>query len=837
MGIMEGAGMVKVRVFMFKLDNLMKSLLPVLCLFIYSCAMAQSQSCPLNNNFSSGTLTHWWAYTGNNAGGNGPGSIRVTYDSNTVAPSGTLGNSIIYEYQLPSVAGIQVLSTSSTDYFGGFATIPKINGYQYTNSVLLGSTSITRSNNSGVQGGYIRGISYRINVPTSAVAQPYTMTYAYAMVLENGTHNSSQQPLFSATLSTHDSIITCASPKYYLPTLNNADSRGSGAVLDSALAKSQGIFPSVHPSPNANPNSSNPNAEHLYDVWAKGWSEVTFDLSPYRGQQVTLTFEADNCVPGGHFAYAYVALRNNCDGLMISGPSVACIGSTLTYSIPGLTGASYQWGIPSDWQVVSGADSNILQVKVGNAAGRVTAQEANSCANLKDTIQVTTTPPTVAGALANDNEVCSGTNASVMTLAGYRGTILNWLSSTDGVSYTTLPVTTPAYTAQNLVTTTMYRAMVQNGGSCAVDTSSAVTILVDPQSVGGQLSPSAMSFCMGQNKDALLTLTGQTGGVQNWQSSQDGINWVDFSPANPNPMYNVLGIMQSTQYRAVVKSGVCPVATSDVSNVSFVSTPFPQAAIRPTDTTICHGTAAQLFGSISIGTNYTWSNPGTLSNPGNGDITTLPYSFQTGATPPATINYVLSVENTGCPNLLLDTFHVQVISPIIVDAGNDTAVVINQPLQLHATSSDSTANLFSWTPPTGLDNPNISDPVAILGSNTDSVRYLVKAMSEMGCFGVATILVRVFKTLPDIFVPNAFTPGKASNSIFRPIPVGIATLQYFKVYNRWGQMVYGTSAMGQGWDGRVNGKLQDVGTYVWMAQGISYMGKTIFRKGTMVLIR
>ncbi|HEX9509394.1 MAG TPA: hypothetical protein VF939_02850 [Puia sp.] len=799
--------------------------------------MAQLQSCPVNSNFSSGTLTNWLAYIGNNAGGNGPSAIRDTFGIATSAPTGTLGTSVIYEYQLPSVPGIQVLGSSTTDHFGGFATVPKINGYQYTNSVLLGSTSITRSNNSGVQGGYIRGISYRINVPTSAVPQPYTMTYAYAMVLENGTHNSSQQPLFSATLKAHDSIVSCASPKYFLPTLNNADSRGTGAVLDSAKARSNGFFPSIYPSPNPNPNSNNPDAEHLHDVWAKGWTEVTFDLSPYRGQQVILTFEADNCVPGGHFAYAYVALRNVCDGLMISGAPVACIGSTLTYSIPGLTGATYQWSIPAGWSIVSGADSNILQVKVGASPGKISAAEVNSCANLKDTIDVTTTPPTVAGALANDNEVCSGTNASVLTLSGYTGGILNWLSSIDGVNYNVLPVTSATYTAQNLVTTTTYKALVQNGGSCAIDTSSAATVLVDPKSVGGQLSPSAMVFCTGQTKDALLTLTGQTGNVQNWQSSRDGINWVDFAPADPNPTYSVLGITQSTEYRALVKSGVCPDDTSTVAAVTVVSALFPQAAVRPPDTTICYGATAQLFATITVGTNYTWSNPGTLSNPGNGSIGSTPYSIQTGASPVGTTSYILSIENAGCPNPLVDTFHVQVIPPIIVDAGNDTSVVINQPLQLHASSSDTTANFFTWTPPTGLNNPNISDPVGVYGSNIDSVRYLVKASSEVGCYGVASILVRVFKTLPDIFVPNAFTPGKGSNGIFRPIPVGISKLEYFKVFNRWGQMVYGTSAIGQGWDGRVNGKLQDIGSFVWMAQGISYAGKTIFRKGTMVLIR
>lgn len=785
---------------------------------------------------------HWEAYTGNNSGGNGVITTnppnRLYYDSGAAAPSGTIGASTIYEFQLPSVPGIQVLSSSSTDYFGGFATVPKINGYQYTNSVLLGSTSITRSNSSGVQGGYVRGISYLISVPTSAVPQPYTMTYAYAMVLENGTHNSNQQPLFSATLSAHGSVISCASPKYFLPTHDNADNRGSGAVLDTALAESQGIYLSPHVSPNSNPNSNSPNAEHLRDVWYKGWTEVTFDLSPYRGQQVTLTFEADNCVPGGHFAYAYVALRNVCDGLMISGPSVACIGSTLTYSIPGLTGASYQWKIPDGWSVVSGADSNILKVKVGATGGKISAQEVNSCANLTDTIPVTTTLPTVAGLVLNDKEVCAGTNSTLLSLTGNMGDILNWLSSTDdGATWNQLPVTAASYTAQDLVTTTSYRVLVQNGGSCDIDSSAAAIITVDPKTVGGQLSPASMFFCMGQNKDALLTLTGQTGTVQNWQSSPDGVTWSDFSPANTNPVYSVLGITQPTLYRALVQSGVCPADISAPAAITVVPALFPQATIDPTDTSICYGSVAPLNAAITIGTNYTWSNTETLTNPGNGNIGSTPYFIHAVASPLKTTGYVLSIENAGCPNPLIDTFQIHVIPPIIVDAGRDTSIVMGQPLQLHASSNDTSGDIFTWTPIIGLDNPNTPDPVATLGAETDSIRYLVKATSEIGCYGVASILVRVFKTLPDIFVPNAFTPGKASNGIFRPIPVGISSIEYFRVYNRWGQLVFGTTAIGPGWDGRLNGKLQDPGTYVWMVQGKSYTGKTIFRKGTMVLVR
>jgi gliding motility-associated-like protein len=816
----------------------MKHFFPVVLLLVSSTVSAQTQVCPLNNSFSLGSLTHWEAYTGSNGGGN-PSTNKFYYDSTVAAPTGTIGSNVIYEYQLPSTAGIQILSTSTIDPFGNFASIPRINGYQYTNSVLLGSTAISR-NGGGIGGGYVRGISYLINVPPGPATEPYTMTYAYAMVLENGTHNSNQQPLFSATLSVHDSVITCASPKYFLPTNNGSTDRGTGAILDTALAKSEGFFLSERVSPNSNPNSASPNAGHLQDVWAKDWTEVTFDLSPFRGQQVTLTFETDNCVPGGHFAYSYVALRNVCAGLQISGFNVACIGSTLTYSIPGLTGATYQWQVPSDWSILSGNDSSVMKVKVGNQTGKIIALETNSCANLKDTLDVTTSPPTIAGAVTKDAEVCSGANTSSLTLNGVRGSVLNWLASTNnGASYSVLNDNTPLYTAQDLTQTTVYKALVQNGSSCDVDTSSGATVLVDPRSVGGKLSPSILQFCLGQNKDALLVLSGETGGAVDWQSSPDGVTWSDFSPVYTANEYSLIGLTDPTQYRVIIKSGVCPADTSSVADVQLVKVLFPQATYDPADTAICYGSKAALNASISIGSNYAWANTNTLANPGNGIVNITPYAIKAVASPTSTTNYILSIVNAGCPNALIDTFHIQVIPPILVDAGNDTSVVINQPLQLHASSNDTTGagDGFTWTPIIGLNNPDIPDPIALLGGETDSIRYFVKATSAYGCFGLANILVRVFKTAPDIFVPNAFTPGGATNNIFRPIPVGISSLQYFKVFNRWGQLVYATSAMGQGWDGRVNGRLVDSGTFVWMVQGVSYTGKTVYHKGTMVLVR
>jgi len=92
--------------------------------------------------------------------------------------------------------------------------------------------------------------------------------------------------------------------------------------------------------------------------------------------------------------------------------------------------------------------------------------------------------------------------------------------------------------------------------------------------------------------------------------------------------------------------------------------------------------------------------------------------------------------------------------------------------------------------------------------------------------------------LPEIFIPSAFSPnGDGMNDIIRPKVVGMKQYNYFRVYNRLGQMLYSTSTLEQGWDGRLGGTLQPSGAYVYMAQAVDYTGKMINKKGTFVLIR
>jgi hypothetical protein len=811
----------------------MKCRFCVLFLFICVQSYTQTQTCPVNINFASGDMTHWYAYTGNNRNGNGSSAILTTYDSIDNPPSGTRGARSISEYNITNIKGIQVITVKGRDPFGNFSTIPTINGYDYKYSILLGSTTITRGNGQNGGGGLIRGVSYNIHVPPGPATEPYTMTYAYAMVLENGTHVSLQQPLISATLKTPAGVIICASPSYYLPTFNDVTEGGRGATLDSATAKKNGFTVSREPTPNQNPDFNLTGIPYLHDVWTKDWTEVTFDLSPYRGQQVSLIFEADNCMPGGHFAYGYIAIRNNCAGLEISGDSLVCNNSVITYSVPSLQNGSYNWTVPSNWTILSSDTGNIIQVKSANSGGTIIVNEKNSCADLTDTIQINTLPSPEGGILSGSTTVCTGENNSVLNLLNYSGVIGNWITSTDSLNWSAIPDNTAQYIAENLDTTTLYRVIVGKGTVCPPDTSSAAMINVDKKTIGGDVNPLNATLCSGQTAGETLTLSGNRGSVQNWQLSEDGINWSNLAPANSTPSYIVKGITKNTQYRLIDKNGVCPPDTSSVASILFDPVAFPEAVTMPADTTICFGTMASLKASIQIGTSYTWFPVSA----GNSNIGGTPYNFINQVSPETTTDYILRVLNNGCPNALLDTFHVEVLAPVIVDAGRDTSVVVGEPLQFHASSSDPGPDGFSWLPPTKLNDPSIPDPMAVYTLDDNIIKYSVLATTPFGCTGEGFITVKVFKTKPDIFVPNAFTPGMAVNSIFRPIPVGISSLDYFRIYNRLGQMVYSTSSLGRGWDGSLNGVPQSAGGYVWMVKGTDYTGNIIVKKGTMVLIR
>lgn len=227
-----------------------------------------------------------------------------------------------------------------------------------------------------------------------------------------------------------------------------------------------------------------------------------------------------------------------------------------------------------------------------------------------------------------------------------------------------------------------------------------------------------------------------------------------------------------------------------------------------------------------VGSNFKWSPTASLLNPN---------LVQPIAGPTKTTTYILTANDTlGCAKPVSDTVTVRVIQPLRVSAGNDTSIVASQPLQLNATGGST----YLWTPATGLSDPTIANPIAILDKSVDSITYTVTAYDTNGCWAKDAVKVKLFQSDPEILVPSAFTPNAdGKNDILKPILIGIDKLHYFSIFNRWGQQVFITTEIGKGWDGIFNGVKQPSGTYVYSTEGVDFQGKTIAKKGTIVIIR
>jgi gliding motility-associated-like protein len=284
--------------------------------------------------------------------------------------------------------------------------------------------------------------------------------------------------------------------------------------------------------------------------------------------------------------------------------------------------------------------------------------------------------------------------------------------------------------------------------------------------------------------------------------------------------YPLVKPLVNTKYYVKANLGHCE--DRDTSGVTLV--PYPTARLGK-DTVICTGSRIQLRSTV-IGSSFTWSPVSSLLNTN----TTNPI-----AGPSKTTAYILRVTDTlGCPKPVSDTIVVTVAPIVVANAGNDTIALAGQQMQLNATGGQN----YIWSPELGLDNPSIHNPVSTLAVDTDSIKYRVRVYDANGCYGDDDMVIRVYKTGPDIFVPSAFTPnGDGKNDVLRPVTVGISQLSYFSIFNRWGQLLYTTTEIGKGWDGLFNGVKQPSSTYVFATEGTDYLGKKVFRKGTTVLIR
>jgi gliding motility-associated-like protein len=157
--------------------------------------------------------------------------------------------------------------------------------------------------------------------------------------------------------------------------------------------------------------------------------------------------------------------------------------------------------------------------------------------------------------------------------------------------------------------------------------------------------------------------------------------------------------------------------------------------------------------------------------------------------------------------------------------------IVDLPLTLQARQFGTSA---VWSPANNLDDPSSFSP-AFRGASDQL--YTIKIVTNTGCETVDTQLVKTV-THADIYVPTAFTPNNDGlNDLLRPTLMGMKELKHFRVYNRFGKLLFDTKTNMEGWNGDFEGSTLPTQVVVWIAEAIGVDGKVYTRKGTSTLVR
>jgi gliding motility-associated-like protein len=183
----------------------------------------------------------------------------------------------------------------------------------------------------------------------------------------------------------------------------------------------------------------------------------------------------------------------------------------------------------------------------------------------------------------------------------------------------------------------------------------------------------------------------------------------------------------------------------------------------------------------------------------------------------------------GCRDTVSKTLNIPYVN---VFAGNDTVIVKNTPFQFNGTGAQN----YSWSPSTFMDNPMVYNPNASFPDG-GQFTYALQGITANGCFGYDTIRITVADG-PYLSIPNAFSPnGDGNNDLFKILAAGYKKLNYYKVYNRWGEQVFYTNNFRKGWDGTYKGKDCEIGTYFWLVSAVGIDNKEKMLKGDVSLLR
>jgi gliding motility-associated-like protein len=327
---------------------------------------------------------------------------------------------------------------------------------------------------------------------------------------------------------------------------------------------------------------------------------------------------------------------------------------------------------------------------------------------------------------------------------------------------------------------------------------------------------------------------------------QSAINIVPSTvTGNPAPVFSVTpalpaGVVLNTVTGAITGTPTTYINTTNYtltatntlgsSTATFNLSILPKLSAITGANVICGNRMTQLANATGGGV-WSSSNASVIAINANGQLTGLGT-----ADGQAVITYKLTINEVS--NAV--TYNVNyVASPVAPIKMQSIDAVANQLTPLQARTFGTS---YNWVVKSSsnfgstafLSNTSISNPNLVINAETT---FHIEIKASNGCITVDTLQAKIFNEA-SAYLPTAFSPnGDGVNDEFKIVPVGIVALRYFRIMNQFGQTVFETSNLSQGWDGRSGGVAQPIATYIWAAETLDINGNVLKQSGSVTLIR
>lgn len=525
-------------------------------------------------------------------------------------------------------------------------------------------------------------------------------------------------------------------------------------------------------------------------------------LSPFAKPDTTTTYQLAVTVPGCPAKHDNITIDVRRPAHVDLGPDkIVCLNAQIIMDAsvdPPNQQYQYQWtpstGLnnsavlnPEYTPTASGDYSYILSADPG-ASGKCVGSDTVTLHVMPDDFIV----------YPQDTAICKG---STVNVSGSADPNFSWhWSPAIGVSNVN------SFTPSIITDTTRIYTVTAHFGNCP-DISKAVKIEVQPNP----------TVYIGADREKCYWDTVQFSSVvgpswyQNYTYSWQPANEMG-DPTVPNTWF----FGHNTTNVTLVVTTPAGCKGSDDATVTVFPGSF--ASVSPADTGICPHDTAKLH--VNGGVSWQWFPADYLNATNLSDVT---------ATPWADMHYTVIVKDQhNCPDTLEAT--VAVHSNAVIDLPDTVIMPENIAVQLDAGGN---CLYYNWFPPLGLSAIDISNPMAMPPVNT---QYFVEGRTEAGCVAKDSVVVMVD---PSVYVtlPNAYSPLSPSANELKVIYQGDVQLKSFRIYNRWGDKVFETSNINQGWDGRFKGELCQMGVYVYVIEATGKNGKSYNKQGNVTLIR